>query len=736
MKTHIFSIFIAILCTASISAQQKEYNQYVNPFVGTGGHGHTYPGAVVPFGMVQLSPDTRLSGWDGCSGYHYSDTVIFGFTHTHFSGTGCSDLGDILFMPVAGKPSPDKKDYSSSFSHTNEKASPGYYAVKLNKGNIDVELTASTRVGFHKYTFNNNLNVCIILDLKHRDKVLESFLKITGKNTIEGMRRSKNWAKDQHIYFAAEFSEPFSEYGIYKNNKLKKSLNELNNKDIKAYFSFNTAHNKTIYIKVGISTVSIEGAKKNLDAEGSLLDFEQAKKAAHDLWQKELSKVEAKSSRPDVLTTFYSALYHALVVPNVNMDVDGFYRGMDNRIHHADGFTYYNVFSLWDTFRAAHPLYTIIEQARTLDFLKTFIAMYLDGGRLPMWEFACNETDCMIGYHAVPVITDAVVKGITGFDMNIALEAMKHSATEKKYGIRNYMEQGYLTTEDQNFSVSRTLEYAYDDWCIARLAQILKKDQDYTDYIKRAQYYKNLYDSNTGFFRPMENDKWLSPFNPFEVNRRAYCEANAWQYTFFVPQDISGLIKLMGGNEAFIKKLDGLFTVEPKLSGFSQPDISGMIGQYAHGNEPSHNFAYLFSFAGKAWKTQQMVRRIMDELYSPRPDGLCGNEDCGQMSSWYVLSAMGFYSVTPGLPYYVIGSPVLDEVTIHLENGKDFTVKTSDNGSKNIYINNARLNSAVYNRSWLSHDDIMKGGILEFDMSPQKNEAWGNKDVPVSDISK
>lgn len=722
------------ICKTSIFSQQTDYTVYVNPFVGTAGHGHTYPGAVVPFGMVQLSPDTRLSGWDGCSGYHYSDNVIYGFTHTHFSGTGCLDLGDILFMPVAGAPSPKKKDYSSTFSHENEYASPGYYAVKLDKGNIQVELTATTRVGFHKYTFSKGDKSYIILDLKHRDKVLESTVRITGENTIEGMRRSKAWAEDQHIYFAAEFSKPFTEYGIYKNNKLKKKINELNADNIKAYFCFNTEVNKTIYLKVGISTVSIEGARKNLAAELNGWDFEKVKKDAHDTWQKELSKIEAGSSRPDVLKTFYTALYHTMVVPNVNMDVDGAYRGMDNKIHHAQGFIYYNVFSLWDTFRAAHPLYTIIQGQRTTDFLKTFIAMYKDGGRLPMWEFSCNETDCMIGYHSIPVIVDAFVKGYTDFDIKTALEAMKKSATENKYGIQRYIEQGYLGIGEQSDCVSKTLEYAYDDWCIAIMAQMTGDENTYREYMKRAGNYKNLYDYTTGFFRPKVNRHWLEPFNPFDVNRGAYCEANAWQYNFFVPQDINGLIDLSGGKEAFTNKLDELFTVESKLTGTAQSDISGMIGQYAHGNEPSHNYAYLFNFAGKAWKTQRMVRRIMEELYNPNPDGLCGNEDCGQMSAWYVLSALGFYPVTPGMTYYVIGSPILDKAVIHTENGRSFSIEASNNNKENVFIKNVLMDGSTYAKSWINHGAIMNGGTLKFEMSPQPNESWGAVEMPVSNL--
>jgi len=708
----------------------------VDPFIGTGGHGHTYPGATVPFGMVQLSPDTRLSGWDGCSAYHYSDTVIYGFSHTHLSGTGCSDYGDLLFMPIQGNPSPDKKVYSSPFSHKTEKASPGYYAVKLKKSNIEVELTATTRVGFHKYTVNSDGKVSIILDLTHRDKVLDSYVKVVSKTRIEGYRISEAWAKDQHIYFVAEFSKPMDEYGIYQKDALTKKISEAKGVNVKAYFSFKSVTGDIIYLKVGISAVSIDGARKNLEKELNHWDFEKVKNDAKDLWNKELGKIEAKTSGLSLLKTFYTALYHTMIVPNVNMDVDSMYRGRDSNIHKAVGFTNYQVFSLWDTFRALHPLYTIIDQKRTLDFINTFLVQYEQGGRLPVWELASNETDCMIGYHSVSVITDAAVKGIRNFDMNKALEAMKKSAVWNHYGLPSYMEHGYISTEDNNESVSKTLEYAYDDWCIATFARMLQKNEDYTTYIERAQNYKNLFDTETGFMRPKTNGNWLSPFIPREVNNN-YTEANAWQYTFFVPQDISGLIGLMGGKEKFDRKLDELFTTSDNMTGREQVDITGLIGQYAHGNEPSHHMAYLYSFAGYPWKTQSMVHRICNEFYKPSPDGLIGNEDCGQMSAWFILSAIGFYPVTPGLPYYTIGSPMFEEVKIHTENGNTFTIRAKDISVSNFYISKAALNGEIYNKSYISHDDIMKGGTIEFEMNPVSNKSWGIKenDIPLSSIS-
>ena len=736
MKKNIFVFSYAALLAICVHCQITNYSSYVDPFIGTGGHGHTYPGATVPFGMVQLSPDTRLTGWDGCSAYHQSDTVIYGFSHTHLSGTGCSDYGDLLFMPMKGEPSPDRNKYSSPFSHSTEKASPGYYAVKLKKGNIDVELTTTTRVGFHKYAVNTGEKVSIILDLTHRDKVIDSYVKVVSKTQIEGYRISEAWAKEQHIYFVAEFSRPIDGYGIYEKDILNKKISEAKGTNVKAYLSFKTHDYDIIYMKVGISLVNIEGARKNLEKELNHWDFDKVKNDARDLWNKELGKIEAKTSNRNLLKTFYTALYHAMVVPNVNMDVDSMYRGRDNKIHQAVGFTNYQVFSLWDTFRALHPLYTIIDQKRTLDFIKTFLAQYEQGGRLPVWELASNETDCMIGYHSVSVITDAAVKGITDFDMTKALEAMKKSSVWNHYGLPAYMEHGYISIEDDNESVSKTLEYAYDDWCIATYSRLLQKKEDYATYIERAQYYKNLFDAETGFMRPKTNGNWFSPFIPREVNNN-YTEANAWQYTFFVPQDISGLISLMGGKEKFDRKLDELFTTSTNMTGREQVDITGLIGQYAHGNEPSHHMAYLYNFAGKPWKTQSMVHRICNEFYKPLPDGLIGNEDCGQMSVWFIFSAMGFYPVTPGLPYYTIGSPMFEEVKIHTENGNTFTIRAKDISRDNFYIHGAMFNDNVYTKSYINHNDIMRGGILTFEMNPVRSGSWGKNDddIPVSTIN-
>ena len=697
-------LFLMLLVPVQVSAQ-RDLTRYVNPFIGTGGHGHTFPGAIVPFGMVQLSPDTRLTGWDGCSGYHYSDSVVYGFSHTHLSGTGISDYGDVLLMPTVGDP---RGEYTSRFSHQNEKASPGFYSVRLDDDNIFVELTATARGGMHRYTFPATREANIILDLAHRDKVLDSGLKVEGK-TVLGWRRSQAWARDQVVYFAIEFSEPLIEHGI---------------DNLRGFFRFDTRNGKPILVRVGISAVSTDGALRNLRVEINHWDFDKVHSDAVAAWNRELGKIVVTGGTDAHLTNFYTGLYHTMTAPNIFMDVDGQYRGRDFKIHKATDFTNYTVFSLWDTFRAAHPLYTILDTKRTRDFIKTFLAQYEQGGRLPVWELAANETDTMIGYHAVSVIADAAAKEIGGFDLKKAFAAMKHSAELRHHGLGAYIDNGFISTEDERESVSKVLEYAYDDWCISEVARMLGAWEDQQRYLARAQSYKNVFDPQTGFMRPRTNGGWAEPFDPREVTFH-FTEANAWQYTFFVPQDLNGLIDLMGGNEKFARKLDQMFEAESRTIGREQADITGLIGQYAHGNEPSHHMAYLYNYVGQPWKTQFRVRQIMDQFYKPTPDGLIGNEDCGQMSAWYVLSAAGFYPVTPGSTTYAIGTPLFPEVRFNLENGKSFTVRARNVSARNIYIQSATLNGRPYRRSYLDHADLSAGGELIFEMGPRANTGWG-----------
>ena len=719
----------------------QDVSKYVNTMVGTDGHGHTFPGATVPFGMVQLSPDTRLFGWDGCSAYHYSDSVIYGFSHTHLSGTGCSDYGDILLMPMCGnyslvndiKCQSQENDttklfsisYASSFQHSNELASPGYYSVLLDNPNIEVELTTTERTGMHKYVFNNSGQRYIILDLDHRDIVLESWVKQISDTQLIGLRKSHAWAKEQYVYFAAEFSTPMRVVDCFCNDTLSNIDNSYySGKSVVLALQSNDSTISEILVKVGISAVSEDGALANLEAENSKWNFEAIKTQAREKWNNEMSRIIVKGGSVIEKNTYYTAMYHSMIHPNIYQDVNGNYRGTDLKVHKAEDFTNYTVFSLWDTYRATHPLFTIIQQKRTLDFIKTFLAMYQNGGELPMWELAGNYTGCMIGYHAVPPIVDAYKKGITDFDTELALQAMIDESEKDELGKRDYIKYGFLPIECEHESVSKTLEYGYDDWCIAQFAKAMGEEGIYDEYMIRSQAYKHLLDPETGFMRPRYNNAWKTPFDPKEVDFN-FTEANSWQYSFYLPHDVYGFMNMLGGANVFEKKLDQLFSSTSETYGKDQKDISGMIGQYAHGNEPSHHMAYLYNYSGQPWKTQSLVRRIMSELYSDTPDGLCGNEDCGQMSSWYVLSALGLYPVNPANGIYDIGSPVFDTAVIQLENGKLFSIVAHNNSEQNVYIQNMKLNGANYSKCYINHADITNGGSLEFFMGDTPNKEWG-----------
>ncbi len=789
------SIFILCLFVFFVGmSNAQDYTRWVNPFIGTGGHGHTFPGATMPFGMVQLSPDTRIDNWDGSSGYHYSDDTIFGFSHTHLSGTGIPDGCDILLMPTIAEyegPRPPDFDkypgYASKFSHSDEVSTPGYYSVKLADRKINAELTATQRVGFHRYTFPSSRKAGINLDLKWRDRLLDSDYKIIDNKRVEGFRRSSSWAKNQTVYFVAEFSRKFDEIAVGSSGDKKLPS---------AFFAFSPPEGEQVLIKVAISYVSIEGARKNLAAELPHWNFDKVRADAKAAWNKELSKIEVSGGTPEQTTNFYTALYHTMIQPNVFNDVDGRYKGHDGKIHQLPGYDvqeparqqelntgrnqrttpsaqsgghpsfvrrgdsedHYTVFSLWDTFRAAHPLYTIIDQKRTVDFINTFIRQYEQGGRLPVWELWGEETDTMIGYHAVSVIADAMAKGIKGFDYEKAYAAAKHSAELDHFGLAGYKRRGYISMEDENESVSRTLEYAYDDWCIAQMADILIRRQrqnltakgfasrtkpeddayikaklaDHEVFSKRARYFENLFDTKTGFFRPKKNGGFVEPFAPNEVTF-GFTEGNSWQYSFFVPHDVTRLMELMGSREKFVAKLDELFTTDQKLAGREQADLTGLIGQYAHGNEPSHHIAYLYNYAGEPWKTQKYVRFIMDNFYKNAPDGLIGNEDCGQMSAWYIMSAGGFYPVSPGSPVYAFGTPLFPEMRYKLENGKTFTIRAKNVSPKNSYVLNAKLNGALYKKAFITHDQIMSGGVLEFMMIDQP-VATAFTQFPVSSL--
>ena len=713
-----------LLILVSCQKEQKHLTDYVNPFIGTGGHGHTYPGASAPFGMVQLSPDSRLDGWDGCGGYHYSDSIIYGFSHTHLSGTGVSDYGDILLMPTTGEMhlnngADGNPGYSSKFSHENETAKAGFYQVFLENYNVNVELTTSQRAGFHKYTFQKDEAAQVVLDLEHRDRLLDYKIELLDSNTLQGIRYSDNWAREQKVHFYMQFSEQLQNITF-------------NEKQSVAGISFGKLQTPLL-IKVGISAVSTEGAKANLQAEIPHWDFEKTKAETTDIWEKELSKIIVEGKSETQKEIFYTALYHSLLNPNLYVDVDGNYNGTDLQKHHTED-KHYTIFSLWDTFRATHPLFTLIQQKRTNEFIRTFLRQYKEGGQLPIWELAANYTGCMIGYHAIPVITDAYAKGIRDYDADLALEAMVHSAMQDDLGLSWYKKNGFIAASDEPESVSKNLEYSYDDWCIALLADSLGNEEIATTFYQRGQYYKNLFDPSTGFFRAKKSHTWFAPFKPEEVNFN-YTEANAWQYSLFVPQDIEGHIELMGGAKNYEQHLDNMFNASTETSGREQPDVTGLIGQYAHGNEPSHHMAYLYNYVGKPHKTQKIVRQILDEQYTHLPDGLSGNEDCGQMSAWYVLSAMGFYSVTPGLDYYTIGTPLFDKATINLENGNAFTIVANNVSDENIYIQSANLNGEIFEHSFIKHSDIIKGGSLVFEMGSSPS-SWASGSIPLSSITK
>ncbi len=770
------AVFSFVAISSNISLCQTKITPYdfVNPFIGTDDMGHTFPGASVPFGLVQLSPETDTAmysygkGYNPdvykyCAGYQYSDKTIVGFSHTHFNGTGHSDLGDFLLMPTIGelKMNPGTKEnpdagYRSRFSHETEKASPGFYAVKLDDYNVDVELTATTHVGFHKYKFPKTNDAHVILDLtsgiyNYDGKVVWSFVRVENKTLITGYSQTNGWAHTRYVYFAMEFSKPFKSYGLLNDEQLvyrgfwrkfneDKNFPERAGHKIKCYFNFDAENGEEILVKLAISGVSTKNAIENLNAEIPGWDFEEVKQNAKKLWNKELSKIEIKSSDERKIN-FYTSMYHAFLNPSVFSDVNGEYRGLDQNIHKSKSFTDYTTFSLWDTYRALHPLYTIIQQKRTSDIINSFLAHYEQSVHkiLPVWSHWANENWCMIGYHAVPVIVDAFMKGIPGFDVDKAFEACIASANYDLYdGIGAYKKYGYVPEDLSSNSASKTLEYAYDDWTIYKFAEKLGRTNETNEFLKRANNFKNIFDTQTKFMRAKNSDGTFKiSFDPLSVANQGYIEGNAWNYSLYVPQDINGFIKLIGGKEKLVTWLDSLFTFElpEKYFGESE-DVTkvGMIGNYVHGNEPSHHVPYMYCYAGQPWKTQERIHQIINSMYKPEPHGLCGNDDCGQMSAWYIFSAIGFYPVTPGSNEYVIGSPCVEEAKINLEDGKTFLITAVNLSEKNIYIKEVYLNGEKLDRCFITHNEILNGGELKFVMQdkPNKNWAVSSSSVPYS----
>lgn len=733
----------ALLCAAASSAcldAKTDYASYVNPFVGTDEHGHTFPGAAFPFGMVQLSPDTRpmAGNWDGCSGYHYSDAYIYGFSHTHLSGTGCDDLCDVLLMPVRGyQGAIDKERYKSAFSHAQESAAPGYYSVYLADADVLAQMTVGERYGVHRYTYNSSADSPqLVIDLRHRDFLQDSRLVQVDEHTIEGYRVSRSWADHQHVHFHIRFNMPIATFEAQGNEAALIS------------FKAPSAGKKAVLEAwVGISSVSDANARQNLEkeAKGS---FEKVCKTALAAWNTYLGKIDVGGGTQEQLRNFYTALYHTAIHPSLYSDWNGDYLGMDRKVHNtavgADGkarkpYRRYTVFSIWDTFRALHPLFCLIERERTEDFLRTFQSIYDECGKLPIWELCGHETNCMIGYNSVSVIADAYAKGIgldgpDPIDYAKLLDAMVQSSRKHEFGLDSFYEDGAVLADKEHESVSKTLEYAYDAWCVVSLAKPLGRNDIAAEYERYAQNWRGVFDPSTGFMRPRLNGRWLTPFSPYEVNNH-FTEANSWQYSFFVPQDVEGHIDALGGVDAYVAKLDDLFSASQQTTGRTQADITGLVGQYAHGNEPSHHIPYLYNFAGQPYKTQMRVRHILDNLYTSQPGGLCGNEDCGQMSAWYVMSAMGLYSVCPGKTDICLTSPLFDRVTVNLENGRRFVINSRNEGG--IYIADARLNGQALVRSFISADDILKGGRLDFVLSSQPSADFGTAYVnrPHSRIS-
>jgi predicted alpha-1,2-mannosidase len=765
----ITSALILSIVTMICNGQDIDPLKYVNPFIGTDKMGHTFPGATVPFGMVQLSPDTdtlpyEVNGrynadvYKYCAGYQYQDPTIVGFSHTHFSGTGHSDLGDILMMPVTGAlqlnpgtADEPEKGYRSRFSHENEKASPGYYSVLLDDNNILAELTATTRTGVHRYTFNDGGDAHVILDMVHgiyndAGKNVWTFVRVENDTLITGFRQTSGWARTRTLYFAIAFSRPFTSYGFrddsparvyrgfWRRFDQRANFPEAAGRNIRGHFDFSTIPGDQITVRVAISPVSTAGAIQNMKTEAPLPDFDAVRARAEEMWRSELSRVMVSMMTDDQMTSFYTSLYHTCLSPTVYMDTDGSYKGLDQNVHTADGFTNYTTFSLWDTYRALHPLFTILQQGRTADMVNSMLAHYDQSVHkmLPVWSHHANENWCMIGYHAVPVISDAVVKGIEGFDYTRAAAACITTARNGWYdGLDDYMEQGYVPDERTGSSVSVTLEYAYDDWCIAQVMKKLTSDREeklpllsgediYDEFLRRSRNYLNVWDPSSGFMRPRKKDgSFREDFDVLSTHGQGFIEGNAWNYSLYVPHDPDELIRLHGGRKRFVEHLDSLFTMYLPDSFFAETeDITreGIIGNYVHGNEPSHHVPYLYNYAGAPGKTQNRVRYIMDHKYLPAPDGLSGNDDCGQMSAWYVFSALGFYPVAPGSDRYDLGSPLVEEATLTLENGKKFTVRAVNQGPENIYVRKTELNGTKLDRLWITHDEIMQGGTLVFYM--------------------
>ncbi len=732
--------------SASVAISQ-DVTKFVKIAIGTGGHGHTYPGATVPFGMVQLSPDTYNKGWDWCSGYHYSDKSIMGFSHTHLSGTGDWDMLDVLLMPgtgpakiVPGTREHPEEGYRSRFDHADEIAEPGYYSVDLRDYNIRCELSATERAGIHKYTFPESPTSHFVLDLAHvpgKTPILWSQLKTVNSDTIIGGRSTNGWAEGRQIYFAMKFSKPFSAFEIFSDDqKLEAATREANSKSLKCVVHFQTSKGEVIYVKTGISGVSIEGALKNLEREIPDWDFAKVRRAAHEAWQTELSRISIETSNQKHKEIFYTGLYHMMVAPTLFDDVDGRYRGMDGQVHQLPaGLHNYSTFSLWDTYRAVHPVYTLALPDRVPDFVNCLIRMAEESpAGMPVWPLQGKETGEMTGYHSAAVIAEACVKGFKQINFSKAYPFMKKRAMVDDYrGLGFYRKLGYIPADREPESVSKTLEYVYDDWAVAHVARTVGATEDAKLLLERSRNYRNVFDAKLRFMRPrLENGDWAEPFDPKGMGHskqwRDFTECNAWQTTFGIQHDPAGYIELFGGRQAFVEKLDTLFNQSSELPPDAPPDIAGLVGQYAHGNEPSHHIAYLYAYAGAPYKTQERVRSLLETMYDNQPDGLAGNEDCGQMSAWFVISALGFYAVDPVSGNYVFGTPLFDRAVVDLGNKKQLVIEARRKSPEDKYIQSIKFNGKLYQKVWFSHADIANGATIVFEMGNQPNKQFGAKE--------
>ena len=733
----VIALIIIIISFSFISIKPNDYIKYVDPFIGSGGHGHVFVGANVPFGGVQVGPTNFNKGWDWSSSYHYSDSIVKGFCHLNVSGTGMSDLGELTVMPAtgelkinAGTQDRHLKGYASLYSKDKESASPGYYQVMLDRYDIKVELTATERSGLHKYTFPESSESRIIIDLGEgsADRPTDTYLRQINDTLFEGYRFSSGWASDQREFFSLVVSKPVKDFIIYNNGR-KVKASEKKGVFLKGFLEFSTKKNEVIYLKMGVSPVSPSNGLDNLMTEIPGWDFDRVLKDAEYKWNKELSKINIKTKDKAKKRVFYTAMYHSMIAPNIFQDLNGEYRGTDKKVYKDTTFTNYTLFSLWDTYRAAHPLYTITHPERVSDMVNSMVKIFEQQGKLPVWHLRGNETNTMPGYSAIPVVVDACLKGFEGIDLEKVYAAVKESATgDHEPGVKDLMKYGYIPSDYMAESIASTMEYAIADWGIAQLAAKLNKPKDYEYFLNRSKSYKNYFDPETKFMRgKMADGSWRTPFDPKSAQHRVndYCEGNAWQYLWLTPQDPEGLIELLGGDKGFTTKLDQLFSISSDLEEGSSMDITGLIGQYAHGNEPSHHTTYMYAYAGEQYKIPKNVRYITTNLYSDKPDGLSGNEDCGQMSSWYIFSSMGFYPVNPSNGAYVFGSPLFDQVDLNLGNGKSMKIIAENNSDTNIYIQQVTLNGAEHKYSYITHKDLVQGGVLRFVMGSTPNLDFG-----------